>query len=123
MSEKLTTAAQLLKTEIERTKFEDGTVITFDRTIKVAPGVNTHRKRSFDDLFDEEDEDTPEYGPLRTEEKTLTYAALFVGGRWFFTGKGSLGTSKVKSSKLIEMLSEPNISNVKVATGFEPIDD
>lgn len=122
MSNLLTDAAQLLKTEIDRTKFDEGTVILFERTIKVAPGITRHRQRSFDEVLDD-DWDDREAEPLRTEEKTFTYAALFVGGRWFFTGKGSLGNSKIKSHKLIQLLSEPNISNIRVAAGFESISD
>lgn len=124
MSESLenaTKVAEFLKAEVTKAQFEEGTVITFDRTITVKPSAAA-RRRARD--WDEEDEEySPREGELLGEQKTFKYAALFVDGRWFFTGAGDLGKAKLKTRELLEQIVDGDFTNIKVATGFMPIGD
>lgn len=125
MSESLenaTKVAEFLKTEVTKAQFEEGTVITFDRTITVKPSAAA-RRRSWDFLDDEDEEYSPREGELLGEQKTFKYAALFVDGRWFFTGAGDLGKAKLKTRELLEQIVDGDFTNIKVATGFMPISD
>lgn len=125
MSESLenaTKVAEFLKTEVDRSKFEDGTVITFDRTITVKPGAVARRRRL--ELDDDDDEEyTVREGELLVESKTFKYAAYFINGRWYFTGAGDLGVKKLKTRELMERIIDGEFTNIAVATGFLPIGD
>lgn len=95
-----------LRKEVSRTQVEEGTVVTFDRT--VTRGFDPLRSREYD---------------LREEDgKTFTYAAIFVGNRWFFTGKGQLGNERMTTRDFLERIGEADISNVAMATKFEELD-
>lgn len=125
MSESLenaTKVAEFLKTEVTRAQFEEGTVITFERTITVKPSAAARRRMQAWD-----DEDDEEYvareGELLGTEKTFKYAALFVNDRWYFTGAGDLGKAKLKTRELLEQIVDGDFTNIKVATGFLPIAD
>ncbi|AVR56960.1 hypothetical protein PBI_TRISCUIT_88 [Microbacterium phage Triscuit] len=123
MLENATRVAEFLKTEVDRSKFEEGTVLTFERTIGVKPSAIRGRRRI--DPFDEEDDE--EYGEregdLKPEYKTFKYATMFVNGRWYFTGAGDLGVKKLKTRELLEKITDGEFSNIQVATGFMPIGD
>lgn len=98
---------KFLRKEVKRTKVEPGTVVTFDRTIHTA--WNAMRQEAM---------------PLPEDEtKVITYAAIFVGNRWFFTGKGQLGNERMTTRDFLERMGEEDISNIRVATGFELISD
>lgn len=101
----MTDTVKFLKREIAKSKVDEGTVVIFDRVI------NTR------------------YNPMHMEnlpvpegeEKTITYAAIFVANRWFFTGKGRLGNERLTNRDFLERMSEPDISNVRVMTSYEKI--
>lgn len=58
----------------------------------------------------------------QTRELTrYTYAGIFAGGRWFFTGRGQLGASAKTHAEMIEILADPTVSDVEVATEFEAL--
>jgi len=96
----MTDAVKTLSREIRRAKgVKSGTVVTFTRTIEFVEGIrrDEHVTRTFD------------------------YAAIFVGGRWFFTGKGGLGQSALTNREFLDRMAEPDISRVRVATNFERV--
>lgn len=102
-----TEVAALLGEQVQRAKLPEGTVVIFDRTIN----------KSWDPL-------RMEAMPLPNGEfKVITYAALFVANRWFFTGQGELGRSKMKHLQFVERLSDDDISNIRVAGDFMPLAD
>lgn len=107
MSNTLSTAevVLVLGEQVKRAKLPEGTVVLFDRQINKV--WNEMRREAM---------------PLPSgETKTLTYAAIFVGNRWHFTGAGRLGTSKMKHLEFAERLSEDDISNIRVAGEFTPL--
>lgn len=98
---------KFLRKEVAKNKVDEGTVVTFDREINKV--WNSMRQEAM---------------PLPDgETKIFTYAAIFVGNRWFFTGKGQLGNERMVTRDFLERMSEPDISNIKVATKFELISD
>lgn len=94
-----------LRKEVARTQVEEGTVVTFDRLVDRR--YNQIRREV--ELINED------------EGKTFTYAAIFVGNRWFFTGKGQLGNERMTTRDFLERIGEADISNVKMATKFEEL--
>lgn len=96
---------KFLKREIAKSKVEEGTVVIFDRTIN----TRWNGMRQEAELLPEGD------------SKTITYAALFVGNRWFFTGKGRLGNERLTTRDFLERMAEPDISNIQVVSVVENI--
>lgn len=99
-----TNAVKTLRREVKRAKgVEAGTVVTFDRLIT----------------------ETSRGAVIRNDEgsigRTFAYAALFVGGYWFFTGQGGLGGSRFTNSEFLERMAQADISNVRVVTESEAI--
>lgn len=91
-----------IRKEVARTKaIEEGTVVKFDRDMTVSGQAVLRNVPNF-----------PE---------TITYAAIFVGGRWYLTGKGRLGNEALTTRDFFDRLAEPDVSNVQVATGFEAV--
>ncbi|QDP45292.1 hypothetical protein SEA_SHARKBOY_56 [Microbacterium phage Sharkboy] len=72
-----------------------------------------------------------EYDPMRdvnvvVPKRRLTYAALFVAGAWYLTGGGRRASSgpearSVSHRAFVEMLADPAVSRVEVATDFETV--
>lgn len=89
------TIIETLRKQVEKQRgVEEGTILRFVRTI-------------------------PHY---QTRELTrYTYAAIFAGGRWFFTGRGQMGASAKTHAEMVEILADPTISDVEVATEFEAL--
>lgn len=99
---------KFLKKEVKRTKgVEVGTVVMFDRFISTR--------------YDEMRRETM---PLSDDEvKVITYAAIFRNDRWYFTGKGRLGNTTMTTREFLDRMAESDISNIRLATAFERIDD
>lgn len=100
----MSNAVKTLRREVKRAKgVESGTIVTFDRLItETSRGVL-----------------------IRNEEgdigKVFQYAAIFVGGYWFFTGQGGMGSDRFTNAQFLERMAQADISNVRVATEFEAI--
>lgn len=96
----MSNAVKTLRREVKRAKgVKAGTVVTFDRTITFLEGMRRDEERV----------------------QTFSYAALFVGGRWYFTGKGGLGNEAMTNSAFIERMAAEDISNVRVVTETEAL--
>lgn len=99
---------KFLKKEVKRNKgVKSGSVVTFDRLITTR----------YDDMRRETRELSDD------EVKVITYAAIFVNDRWYFTGKGHLGNTTMKVREFLDRMAESDISNIRLATAFERIDD
>lgn len=66
--------------------------------------------------------------PLRDEmrmqervETTITYGAIFVAGKWYLTGLGRMGSQTYTHREFVDLLADPSISNIEVATEFEAL--
>jgi hypothetical protein len=98
----MTDAVKTLTREIRRAKgVQEGTIVRFERDMEQS-GQSVLRN-------------VPNF------PKSITYAAIFVGGRWYFTGRGGLGTSAMTNREFLDRMAEPDISNVRVATDFERV--
>ncbi|WNO28770.1 hypothetical protein SEA_FLAMETHROWER_55 [Microbacterium phage FlameThrower] len=74
-----------------------------------------------------------EYDPMRDQEvvvkkRRLTYAALFVNGSWYLSGHigphrpgNPQGTRVLNHRAFVELLAQPSVSQVEVATDFEVV--
>lgn len=94
----MSNAVKTLRAEAKRAKgIKPGTVVRFDRTLPASFAEN----RSIPD--------------------TITYAAIFVGGKWYFTGRGGLGNEAMNSREFYDRLALPDIANVQVATEYEEV--
>lgn len=99
---------KFLQKEVKRAKgIESGTVVTFDRFIEKR--YNEMERRT--ELI------------AGGEGKNFTYAAIFVAGRWYFTGEGRLGNSKMTTREFLERIAEEDISNIRLATAFENVSE
>lgn len=99
---------KFLQKEVKRAKgIESGTVVTFDRFINKRWN---HMRQEAELLPD-------------GEGKNFTYAAIFVGGRWFFTGAGRLGNSQMTTREFLERIAEEDISNIRLATEFANVSE
>lgn len=100
----MSNAVKTLRREVKRARGVDaGTVVTFDRTItETSRGVTIR-------------DDEGNIG------RTFAYAAIFVGGFWFFTGTGALGSARFTNREFLERMAEPDVSNVRVVTESEAI--
>ena len=95
-----TNAVKTLRREVKRAKgVESGTVVTFDRTIEFLEGIRRDEK----------------------VVRTFSYAAIFVGGRWYFTGQGGLGAAAMTNRQFLDRMADEDISNVRVVTESEAI--
>jgi len=101
----MTDTLKFLKKEIAKSKVDDRTVVIFDRTIN----TRYNQMRMVDEVVPAED------------AKTITYAAIYVGNRWFFTGKGRLGNERLTTRDFLERMAEPDITNVWVVSTAEQI--
>lgn len=91
-------AIKTLRRELTRAKgVEEGTIVRFDRTLPESFAEN------------------------RQIPVTITYASIFVGGKWYFTGRGNLASQALSSREFFDRMAEPDVSNVQVATEFEAI--
>lgn len=97
---------KFLRKEVNKNKIEDGTVVRFTRTIT----------RHYDEM-------RRETVPIPAGEQIFTYAAIYAGDRWNFTGSGQLGREKLKTRDFLDRLSESDISDIQMATEFEDISD
>ncbi|UVK61372.1 hypothetical protein SEA_GINGERBUG_37 [Microbacterium phage Gingerbug] len=96
----MSNAVKTLRREVKRAQGVDaGTVVTFDRTITFLEGIRRDEERV----------------------QTFSYAAIFVGGKWHFTGRGGLGQSALTNREFIDRMAESDISNVRVVTESEAI--
>lgn len=78
---------------------EDGSVVTFTRAIV--------RQGDFE-------------RDLPPEARKLSYAALFVAGKWYFTG--STSRSPMSARRFAEFLSTPEVQDVRVVTATKPLE-
>lgn len=92
----MSTTIKTLRRDIERAKgVPEGSVVLFTRTL-----------------------------PERRDEMAMTirpalrlsYAAIFVGGKWHFTGAGGLGRSQMTHARFLDLMAEPEISEVRLVT-------
>lgn len=98
-----TTAAKTLRREVTRAKgVAAGTVVTFDRDMTHENGESVIRN-------------VPNF------PSTITYAAIFVGGKWYFTGRGRLGQSAMTNTEFLARMAESDIFNLAVVTDTEAI--
>lgn len=61
---------------------------------------------------------------MRMESKpevTVTYAAIFVAGAWYLTGLGRMASRSYTHREFVDLLADPSISNIEVATEFEAL--
>lgn len=63
----------------------------------------------------------PEVAAQRDIPEAITYAAIFVGGFWYYTGRGNLGRTRSTHNDFVDMLASASISDVEVATVFEEV--
>jgi len=92
------TTAQRIRRDVERAKGpESGSVVRFVRHF------------------------APEVAAERNIPEAITYAAIYVGGFWYYTGRGNLGRSRSTHADFVDMLASENISGVEVATGWEEV--
>lgn len=97
---------KFLRKEVNKNKIEDGTIVRFTRTIT----------KRYDEM-------RREAVPIPDGEQVLTYAAIYAGDRWNFTGAGHLGREKLKTRDFLDRLSESDISDIQLATAFEDVSD
>ena len=89
-------AARLLRKQVAAARgVKPGTIIRFTRTLP----------------------ETATYLP----GVALRYAAIFAANRWYLTGQGQLGRSSYAHGRFMELLAQPEFSEVAVATEFEEV--
>lgn len=51
----------------------------------------------------------------------LSYAAIYVGGRWYLTGTAGVGSSSYTNKEFMDLLAGEDYTEIAVATEFETI--
>lgn len=87
------------------------------KDVNAARGVEAKSVIRFDRTFTTRDNLRDEEGP----EMTVTYAAIFVAGSWFLTGRGRMASRSYTHREFVDLLADPGISNIEVATEFEAL--
>jgi hypothetical protein len=96
-----TSTIKSIRAEVKRAKgVESGTIIAFDR------------EKGLTDLRTLE---------ATGETVTLSYAAIYVNGRWFLTGTSGVGAKSYSNREFFDLIAGETISNVRVATAFEEV--
>lgn len=87
------------------------------KDVNAARGVEAKSVIRFDRTITPRDEMRREDLP----EVTITYAAIFVAGAWYLTGLGRMATKRYTHREFVDLLADPSISNIEVATDFEAL--
>lgn len=101
MSKNITEATKVLRKELARARgVEEGTIVRFSR-----------RKVIRDEMT------------LRDTNRVLylSYAAIFVAGKWFLTGTAGVGARSYTNREFLELIADRDIYNVEVAVKFEEV--
>lgn len=93
------------------------TAKTLRKDVNAARGVEARSIIRFDRTFKPRDEMRREDLP----EVTITYAAIFVAGAWYLTGMGRMASRSYTHREFVDLLADPGISNIEVATDFEAL--
>lgn len=95
-----------------------GTIIRFDK-------MRRRRIHSSHGTIPKGTRAVGEKGPyIEVEEVACTYAAIFVGNRWYLTGETSAlaAESPFSHRDFMDILALDDVQNVEVATAFEAVE-
>jgi hypothetical protein len=109
----------LIRAEVKKAKgAAEGTIVRFDK-------VRRRRIHPSHGLPEGARLERTSATALHIEEIASTYAALFVGGRWYVTGNVSTISQEqpYTNRAFFDLLAEADIRNVAIATAFQAIED
>lgn len=103
-------SVDLIRAEVKKSRgVEEGTIIRFEKVKR----RRMNRARTISET-------------VEFEELASTYAALFVGGKWYLTGgvsETAQGSPYTSRAFFDDVISGPDIRNIEVAVKFDAVDN